>query len=304
MGDSVKKINVFFTFFQVCGLQYFSAQELWSKKVHPKFKIYFIVLVFLIIATFLGQMLTGSEVIEDDSTKRAVSQNVSDIPNFGLYLTSFIIILQSLIKTSKNKEIFQNFDKIAELSRQKVFYAIDYKSFKKQFMNKLFGLSIVFIVPLFFGSYMDYTKVHINGAAPFFRILPTLVVELVSIKFMFYADLINFHLKAIGYILTQPKDQIIKLSDIFDRFNVQKLRNSCNFVERITVAKKIYGLIWECTELVNECMGPTVLMIFILTTVGLISVTYFIFVLIQQQCPIVMFSGKTYILTFCNKTKV
>lgn len=117
-----------------------------------------------------------------------------------------------------------------------------------------------------------------------------------SIKFNYYGDLVNFHLEAILNILDRPYVQMIEIVNILDNFNVNKKYKTVKskndkLVEKISVAKQMYGLVWECTDLVNDCFGWSLLMIFILVSIGLTVGGYLAFVLLQIEAPMFMFSG-------------
>ena len=126
--------------------------------------------------------------------------------------------------------------------------------------------------------------------------MPTLLIGFASVKFCFYSDLVNFHLNAVLNILERPYVDMIEIVNILDNFNINKKFNQIKnkndkLVEKISVAKQIYGLVWESTELVNDCFGWTLLMIFILMSSGLTVSGYLIFVLLQKDAPLFMFTS-------------
>lgn len=136
-----KEIIPFCIFFQLNGLHYFSANSTsFSKKIPPKFLGYFLLLSSLSVISLVSQMTVSPHAGLNESKKFAVQKTIEAVVMFGMFITSFICLLQSILSTSQHQKIFENFSKIASLSWNRSYFKIEYKDFKKYFIFKFFLL--------------------------------------------------------------------------------------------------------------------------------------------------------------------
>ena len=297
----LNKVYPFLTFLQISGLQYFSVKEKANpkkwQKIHPKYLIYFVILASLVMGSCVGQFMQIP--LPDhvrDSPKIVVRKGISRIFNIGFFLTASTILVQSITKTAQNKMVFSNFDKIAALSWSKTFYTIDYDTFQKQFKNKLIVIIIAFTVPLVMTLVVDqmYPKSEARVSTPVFVLVPIFLIKFAIIKYIFYIDLIHFHLLAIKKVLRKPCLKIMDVSDLVDNFKVAKDYKPTKYsnekmIERIVAAKQMYGILWETTQLLNDCVGWSLLMFFAMMTFGLVVNGYQAFTMMQKQEPLHLF---------------
>ena len=295
----LKEINPFITFFQIFGLQYFSATKKSSQRIRAKYWFSFLLFNALNIASFVLQLLANKPVNNADSSKSAVKKTLDTITFYALFCTASTVLIQSFIKTPKNKNILENFELIADISAMnRVLHRIEYKKFRTQFTFKLVGILIMFFMPLTMLIITDALKLRKRqgSANTSFILLPIVLSKFASIKFMFYADLINFHLQAIENMLRRPCEQIVievsaNLSYFADKNKLPRIKNE-NLFEKISNAKDMYGYVWENTSLINDCLGWTTLILFILLSLGLVVNGYVTFTFYQTEEPIFMFAGK------------
>ena len=257
------------------------------------------VMIVLITVAFVGEQMEEVPESDADTVKLAVTKSVISIAFIGLFFTAYIIIFQSITTTKINKNIFENFNKIAEMSYNKTFYKIDYRKFKKQFIIKVILITVGYILPFVFSQVLKYMEIAPGNTAAnvAYSTLPILIVKCATFKFIFYADLINFHLLTIERLLKRPYIPTVTISEILDNFNVNNnhkhLRTKHeNLIEKILIAKKMYGSVWRNTCLVNECLGWTLLMIFVLLTIGLIVLLYLAYIFVAEKADLNMYTGK------------
>lgn len=290
------KINPYLIFFRVFGLQYFSLKETANpKKIHSKYIVYFTILAILIVVSFVGQIIQTPHVDHaKDSSKTMVEKSIRVIEYCGLFLTAFTLLLQSFTTTTQNKRIFINFDKIASLSWNKIFYKIEYEKFQKQYRFKFVVMFTMLIGPLLI-ALVIHELAH-KETTSIFVLEPIFLINFSYIRYVFYEELIHFHLTAVEKILKKHCSKTIIVSYVLDNYNVTKACKPTKWknehlIERVYVAKQIYGLIWENTQLINECFGWTIMMKFVLIIIGLIVNGYKIFIFMHNQEIFNLFIG-------------
>lgn len=265
------EIIPFCRYFQIFGLQYFSLDSP-SKKVSFKYKFFFMAFLGLLISSSIGQVLTFSSTLFQsikDTTKDKVQENFERVSYFGINIAASVILFQSFLKTLQNQKVFENFGKIYSLLWHRLFLKIDYHPFKIEF-GKKFILLLIFS----YGTYATPMGIELfNFKTVTFqrlsRMFPIFLTKCLVIKFIFYANLVNFHLKIIENLLTTQsidKDGFNSLVNIgnLKKHPQQVVNKNEQLIERVLVAKQIYSLIWETTQLINDCLGWTILALIIL----------------------------------------
>ena len=179
-----------------------------------------------------------------------------------------MILCQSFLKTMQNKKVFVNFGKISSLALSRAFLKIDYSLFRIEFGKKFIGLLL-----FSFGTYAAPAGIELYNLKyiafqRLCRMLPIFLTKCLVIKFIFYTNLVNFHLKIIETLLS-PQDNKFDCESLIniDKLKVnpqQVVKKNDQLMERVLVAKQIYGLIWETTQLINDCLGWTILVLIIL----------------------------------------
>ena len=121
-------------------------------------------------------------------------------------------------------------------------------------------LFFILMVPYITSAITDqiYQKDEKRLTRPEFTILPFLLLKLTNVKFIFYSDLLNFHLKLIIEVLQKPFVDIMDVVNVVDILslneNINPIRNGKEkLIERISVAKQMYGLVWDNVGLFGNC---------------------------------------------------
>lgn len=301
--SNFEEIKPFVRFFQIIGLHYFpfpktEKQIRTSKRYEPKFFIYFLVLAGIVLSCFILQIVMAPGIKKEDSRKTAVQKTIQMILYYGFFLTAGISLYQSISTVVENQEMFKNFEEISTISLSKAFFFIDYKEFKRQFRVKFFGTIFIFVSLLFTVLIMDKISKRMNKSAnPAFTTIPLFIVKFGCLKFLFYAELINFNLTAVKRVLETPCINVLKIQDSFEEESYRRVKLRDDYlVETLTVAKTMYGLVWECTELMNCCFGWTLLMLYMFIAMGLIVVGYNVLMLIQVEAQWSKYTGNNYMV--------
>lgn len=262
------QIKPFIRYFQTFGLQYFSLDDNY-KKSSLKYRIFFVMLIGLLISSAIGQLLTFSSLLFqslEDSTKDKVQENFERMSYFGINFSALVILCQSFIKTMQNQKVFENLRKISALAWNRLFFKIDYRLFKIEFKKIFIGLLI-----FSYGTYATPTLIEIYYLGYFnfqrlSRMFPIFLTKCLVIKFIFYTNLVNFHLKIIEHLLKSHKHV-----EYVSFVNIDKMKKHSHLIvnkneqrrERVLVAKQMYSMIWETTQLINDCLGWAILLLII-----------------------------------------
>lgn len=296
------KINPFLIFLQIFGLQYFSIEEAANpkkrRKIHPKYVIYYVVLMSLVVGSYIGQSMRIPKTDHSkDTSKLMVRKSIAVIIYFLLYMTSFTILSQSIAKTPQQIQALKIFDKIAEMSWNKVCHKIDYGKFMKRFIIKFVLLSILFVTPIIVSLTIDRISGRYKNriSRPWFIILPFFIVDFMNVKHIFYADLISFHILQIKRILLKKTClELFHVTVLQENFRVTKnaLKHKNEpIADKVYIAKKMYGLIKKATGCINETMGWSILLSLVFSSFAVICNAYIAFILYQRQAPLHEFTG-------------
>lgn len=293
-----KDIKPFIWFFQIVGLQFFFVDATYDRNIPVKYKVYFLVLLSAVAFSCYAQIKIQPQVEQGDNAKTAVQKSLEGVVYLGVYISAFVTLFQAFLSTSKSRMVLDNFNKISNLSWTRAYFRIDYTLFRRQF-TKIFIASILFFVITFaLPVILNVASKSVDDPLiyrPFYTLIPAFLLKFASIKFMFYAELINYHMEMIEKLLEKPYVDAFHIIEILDNFNKQtsnqtKQKND-KLVLKISVAKQMYGMIWETTELLNRCLGWTLLMETMLVSCGLIVGAYQYFLLLQNKAPFIMYPG-------------
>lgn len=295
------EIKPFIRFFQIVGLQYFPFGESSkkSRRFEAKFLIYFLVLAGITSFGFFLLIVRAPHVVNEDTKKSAVQKSITKMLYYGFILSAGVSLYQSITNTSENIEMFKKFEQIADLSLSRAFYKIDYKDFKKHVKVKILGIIFAFTFFLVVVRILDKFSKRLENKPnnPIFTTIPLFLVKFVSVKFIFYVELINFNLKSVQKVLINPCINVLKIDEVVVDLNTTKsyalIRSKDdNLAETLSVAKQMYGLVYECTRLVNCCFGWTLLALYIFITMGLIVILNNMFTFLQIEESWTKFTGK------------
>lgn len=256
--DATENLADCCTIFQFLGILYFSVKRLSLETLnrYPS-KIYIIqFLITLLILTLQSILYTfkiWSDLTIAVNAKNALSYVIQNLAFFGLILLSITATVQSYIKFNSVKKIFVNCIKISQISQQYFGHIINYKSIKIFHCRKMLKFFIFYIVAqimvLSFEMYHDIEDAIMRNS---FALISSIFLNMILNKFVFFVDLVNCNLKYLTIVLNKSC-----------RESNQRFKNLW----------KIYNLIEENVELINKCLGLTILM-----QIFIVSLTLAIFI--------------------------
>lgn len=276
--EATKNLAKSCAIFQVFFLLYFSVKRLEcadgpSRFYKIKFAIFLLIISTQIISTFY--FLSNAITTRIDS-KSALNYIIQILLFTVVILTYFFAFFHSFTTTKKMKKIFSNFLSISQICCQNFQYNVDCRLIMiwlyKTIAYIYFVYSILQIILYLFEKHFD-VKNPLKIA--FLRSTPAFIFCLVMIKFVFIVNLVNYYLEHL----------IIILNDLFrsnHEPNIINVRPKFDFsLERkLKIIRKIYCLIQENVELINHCMGVTILLQICIMILSLTSDCYRLFLAI------------------------
>lgn len=264
----ISSLNLFFKIFEVFGLQYFSFKNL-STKVESKCSKRFHTCYFIFALTlFTSATIAFVKFTLDISEKRVTAKTgfnflMKSLMNFGIILTVIVGIIESYVKTNQLKTIYNTTKQVSAMCLSYFDYKVDYGPFKKLWMIKFLTVSVLFVT-----TYTVFTVNHSGRRliGHLMALFPTFFFVLLTFKLIFHYDLVNFQLEIMYKMMS--KDVFIKLNST----NPIQIRHT--FQSRSLGIRKIYNVIYEISEIVNDFLAYTALLIIIVLTVVIINSSY------------------------------
>jgi hypothetical protein len=197
--------------------------------------------------------------------------------NFGLIATVIIGIIESFVKTNQLKEVYHMIEEVSTMCLAYFDHKTNYQSFKKGWVIKIcISFSLLFLV---YGSLVVNNVKHGRKALPFvIAFVPILFVGLLVFKLSFHYDLVNFQLENIRKMMS--KEVFMKVNTT----NVVSIRHSLQ--SRALGLRKIYNLIFDISEIVNNFLAYSALCIVVILTVVVINSSFNCIVTITKGQPL------------------
>lgn len=307
MESSVKYLSQCASFFQIFGHQYFSVASLRpeSQNKYPSlgYTIYFLV-VFASLSTqliFIAFISTKNEDTPEAalSAKTIFTFMVQHSMNIGLLAILFVSLIQNYATTPLIKKLYLNCIKISKISEQDFNHLIDHRR-TRAFVFKAFILIICLYSMTESTFYLLET--YLGGErvweTTLLAILPLIFLHTVSFKFIFFVELVNFHLNAISKLIPGIFDfqpTTINHSNVLVK--PMKFRDNHSLVIKIRNIRKIYGIVFENVEIINLAMGKTILTVVVVMVIVITSTCYSLFLLIIGKIPVVHIGGNWEFIT-------
>lgn len=256
---SVEALNCFFKLFEVFGIQYFSFKDLESKfglKKPEKFHKIQFGFALVLFSSAMGSFVSATLKIDEIkiNAKNGFNIFIKVFMNFGLIATIFSAIVESYLKTSQLKEIYMNMKKIELMSLTHFDHEINYKKFKKSWIKKFFTISTLFSI-----SYLLIARASLNEGKKLLPYLigyfPIFAFGLIVFKFTFHIDLVNVQLE--NLLKMMSKEVFIKVNST----NLVTIRHVLQ--SRSLAFRKIYNVIYDTAEIVNNFLAISALFILI-----------------------------------------
>jgi hypothetical protein len=290
MSD-IETLNVFYKIFLVFGLQYFSIYDLEPKKSSDnkwlkRFrKIHFVIVLILFSSMITAYVKSAFDVRERITAKTGFNFIIKLFMNFGLIATVMVGVIESFLKTKQSKEIYLMAKEVSAMTMSYFDYKIDYKPFKKSWIIKfIISFSILFLV---YGSLVFNNIKNGRKALPLIvAFFPIFFVGLLVFKLTFHYDLVNFQLLNIEKMLS--KEVFMKINTT-NSINIRHILQS-----RALGFRKIYNMVYDMSECVNNFLASSALFIVIVLTVVVINSSFNCIVILIKYEPISKVSRKIY----------
>lgn len=264
--DSIENLSAFFKFFEFCGLQHFSLQDVirhnqskrskWLHRLH--FCSLLIVNLFAIIIHFHYLLDSIDEKI---LATHFLTLSIRIVFSIGFIAAVIAGLVESLINKKKFQMIIVLMMKISKIFATDLNSILHYSKFKKWLAVKVsvfYLLTTVLIASILLSVELDIAQ------AVIFLLLtiPQVVTVTILIVFNFYIELVNFQLENLVYYLSQS------FSSIVDVRNKRSDRNN------ILIIRQCYHLICEMSKLVNIVFRYSILIVMVVMIIGAINKTY------------------------------
>lgn len=299
MENSLSKITIIY---QATGMQYFSVNIESLKPtsgLSRKHKLFLAVNFTVLIAEFCAILI---RIYSENQKHKNIGVATGKIVQFTAYilltLVSAISLLNSLFLRDKAKQIFRNCKKVSEILSV-LNQSADYSAFENEFkttMAKLFfgfiGSNSVLLIFTYQTSQKSFLKTLIAVYPYFFMTIVfgywTLLVRLIGQNLRFVKEsLAHLHKKHSMFRLNpEPYSHDLR---------IRRNQDTYNFIAKL---KRIYGLIYDSTALVNELIGIPICLFLIFLVLSNISGGYRVFLSFKRDIPVGVIGG---ILKLKNK---
>lgn len=253
--ENISTLNKLTWPFQVLGLQCFSLKN-FSKKPSGYFCF---VTVFWIVWASAFVAFTFEDFKITTSANVNYLSLVIKFSNFTNYSTSiFICVTSTYLNHSKLMEFFRNSERISNLFLYEFNYKINFRRMKKGLIVSYLLYLIFFTTLPYFLTFFEGTEIYTRYVKPTFWLIIGIYIQIIVIRFSFYVRVVNFLLKILADLIREnfSKSQLPK-PDVKGKFvEVWKVCPN-NYLEnrKVVVLRKIYLMIKEMADCINETMG-------------------------------------------------
>lgn len=304
----VKSLSRLTFIYQLTGIQYFciSTDAFVATKRHSltrKLKLLFVVNIAIVISEFCAIVFAVHlEKSQHQQRSTVLAGQIVQFSSYSLMIFALLItMLNSLLQRGKAKQIFKNFRNISEILVS-LNQSVDYATFENQFKKTLAKLSLSFVAStmaaLIFIYQFNQTNIFLWGILsvyPYFFMIAifsywTLLIRLIRENLRFIKDcVVQLHKKAKLFRIN---------SETFSHDS--RMRRSHETYDFIVKLKRIYGIIYETTSLVNQLIAVPICLFIVLMVTANVSSGYKVFLTFRRDIPVERVAGKNYFITGTN----
>lgn len=291
------ELNAYLVMLELTGLQYFSLKTISKENFKQRPSV-----LRLVQMLFLLTVITSSVVIfiiSDHShyaarlsAKNVMMYAIQHSMNINLVLVAGSCLVQSFVSTRSTKKIFLNLREISELCFRDFKVPFDFVALKRASWKRFFFMIIGFSI-MHGALALNYSKQPDVMLQIAFGTLPMLFLNFVSMKFIFYVNLVNFELNLLGHLMKNIfKPKTLRVYDLISVKTLISVDPHNVKLRKLQTARKIYNLIYETGNLVNDSNGLTVLIFLTSFVIALTASGYEIFVIIIGDLETEKIAGK------------
>lgn len=299
----MKKLSFCLLFFQVFGMFQVLLMDM-NKKVKKWIStgltVYSIILLcFMSILMYLQSVLDDVETAMDAevlTTRTILTKIFGALMFFGSFISFTTNIVNSILTKKLMKTFFKNLNKIEEITNN----FITKLNFKQFFTHFSLTLGTVFVMFFITASYFA-SDVHLKLRI-YLIVLPTFFFIMTSFQIIFLVLLINFFIDYVHSVVIEVLQVELANIDIQKRYksklNLKNYaRQQIEIKTKIRVIWKIYNLIDENCEIVNNAMKYPILMEYIFNPISSVFSCYQLcLVLVRQKDIYKVSKGSSYVM--------
>lgn len=289
--------------FQLVGLQLFAADSKsesgfkLERKISRRHKSSFIFgLIFFTLTVFGGNAIAVLMNFDEKHNANVLKSLAAALVAYiGMATAIFCAFLNSLLKVEKSKEIFRHFETIAKVFVHDLKMNLSYDRFSRNF--GLFFMQAVTIYTMLSVLLLIFVYFHNQSAAflwPILSFIEYFYTLIYFSYFIFFISLLRENLIFIKNELKSLKKSHELLSDYPRVISVRRNYEGSaqEQIERINKLKKIYSILCDATDLVNNFFGVPVLMILVILVEADISAGFKVFLIKKNDFQNIFISAR------------
>ena len=267
--------------FQFTGLQYFNidipCKNSLKQKARnfPKAPIFLFFLMIVVLFNFVFYYFNKRNY-NSESKVDIIAAVLEKLADESFFVTAYVTIIQSYRTKHTEAKLY---DKIFIISSKMGFicqYNHKLDAFLRHTKVKM-GFLLIFDICSFLSVItLDYFKIINEGTYNWkFVYFSMLVCKLISLKFILLVDLMRFFLEELRGHLEKFDDHSIKVVKVIDIYALRLHASASG--DTLAGIKEIYEMIWECSQMINKCLGLSILILIVSTCFNISLTAYYEF---------------------------
>ena len=280
MNSDKKYLSDSVLILQFFGLFYFSVAKLnpENQKKFPsrKYTIYFAILLIILVglSIYIFYLLFLASSNEDNSKILVKDKFLRSMIYISLLLVISVCLIQSFVSTPSTKKFFLNCVKITNISICDFGHFNDYRVIRRSFIKNVINYFIIFVFlpDIWSQLYNKFNNELLNFKTYLIFFLPILLMRMSILKFLLLVKIVNLQLDMIYNLIEEvfepPK---VHLNNPRSYIKTLKCNKSLEVQMRLKFIniRRIYNIIFENTELINQIMGITMITLFAIMVISI-----------------------------------
>lgn len=276
---NISVLDIFTIFLQIFGLQCFSLRNLEKSKGKFPSKFFQVVVMILLTWGLTFGVLTYEQFMKTGNNENYLNVTIKFI-NYVNYIGSILVSLAfTSFKHAQLVKFFLDSLKISFLCNYEFNYKVDYRRMRKKFIPPLVAYMVYFVLLAYNIFTTSYGKPGIMSdyIFPFLWLTLAIFIQMIVFRFYFYVHIVNFQLEILGELirenfcqdLFEPDVGIVKQS-LMMKISPNKYQTR----RKTVVLKKIYFIINEMADCVNNNMGLIIMMRLLMVITNILRFGY------------------------------
>jgi hypothetical protein len=246
--------------FQLAGLQFFTLNAEDNQKFlrKHKFNLGAVLMIFSCFLVGISYAIVEEPLSHGDKVlSKANSTFAYTFTIFSVVGLMVFSMLFAYAMTRKSMKILTNFDEVSRIFTNNLNSPIEYETFSRKYRRVsilVFVIASIVTAVYLIALASSKTKAQWILYSIFFVIV-NLFFEIVFFRFIFLTMLVNHNLKNLEAVIDKIQKNMNAIVVTTKSFGIGHIRNDDHFEIAMTL-KKIYGLIFVSSKLINEVCGP------------------------------------------------